>query len=94
MDILYNGNNAPNSIGGVPYPTWVAVVSRMNTTRGRDYLNPRYGLETFHLLDETGRRLVSELNIKETLAGVPHISGYRVNVEPLTGQVTVQVRSG
>ena len=93
-DITYDGNNSPETVGGIAFRTWIAIQSRTQTERGKDYLNPNYGLDTYDLIDKDERALYSNLDIKRTLEGVPDVLGFRIDVDKITGNIHIEVRGG
>ena len=69
-DIGLNGNNAPAFVGDVDWPSYIAAVRRLQTERGQEWLNPRYGIR-YALLDQP--HLVAQANffdLKQALKGV------------------------
>ena len=78
MDVQANGNNAPTNVEGVPYNTWVAVQGRLQTALGRQYMRPLYGMEAYESIDEDIDNLVSSLDVRRALEGVPNIAGFQV----------------
>ena len=71
-DIGLNGNNAPIYVGEVDWPSYIAALRRLQTERGKDWLNPQYGILIHTFLDQPLN--ISQANffdLKQALKGVP-----------------------
>ena len=90
MEVNEFGDWAPATYQGIRYETYIALVSRLRTFRGRQLMRPNFGSDAYRYLDRLNHQLLSIVS-NQALEGIEDINQITLTLDENKRNIVIVV---
>ena len=90
MEVGEFGDWAPEVYQGIRYETYIALVSRLRTFRGRQLMRPNFGSDAYRYLDRLNPQLLS-ISSNQALEGIEDVNQITLTLDENKRNIVIVV---